>query len=218
MSLARKVWGVNSTSPVNQEFFIWVRKNLGLPKYWGRYLTEIPNVSSGLTKMEINFLRNKGIKILPIYNVVSEEIGYEHAQVAGRNAVYHARRLGFPKETVLFANLENLHNVDALWIRGWAETLIPSGYRAGFYHDSERGSFAQAFCQAVKDNNDIATQTILWSVETETGTSTERKAPRFNPATPSCRANVWLWQYGRDMNKGPIDTNLADERILNFLY
>ena len=218
MSLARKIWGVDSTSPVNQEVFDFVRKQLGIPKYWGRCLTEIPNVSSGLTKKEISFLRNKGIKVLPIYPVISEEIGYEQAQIAVRNAVYHARRLGFPTETVLFANIENVRNVNSLWIRGWVETLIPTGYRAGFYHNSVKGHFAEAYCQAVKENSEIAIQSILWSVEPETGASSERKAPRFNPLTPHCKANVWLWQYGRDFKQYSIDTNLADERLLHFLY
>ncbi|PMC35192.1 hypothetical protein CJ195_20130 [Bacillus sp. UMB0899] len=216
--MARKIWGVDSVGTVDQDFYNTVRKQLGVPKYWGRNLTEIPNVTSGLTKMEINFLRNKGIKILPIYTIINKEIGYEQAQIAGRNAVYHARRLGFPQETVIFANIENLDNVNALWIRGWVETLLTTGYRAGFHHLSQNGDFTQAFCQVVKENHDISLQAILWSAETETGISSERKAPRFNPVTPNCKANVWLWKYGRDFNNDLINTNLADERVLKFLY
>lgn len=218
MSLARKIWGVDSTDPVDQELFSYVRSQFGLPKYWGRNLTEIPNVSSGLTKEEIRFLRKKGIKVLPIYNVITEAVGYDQAQIAVRNAVFHARRLGFPKETILFANIENCLNVNSLWIRGWVETLIPTGYRSGLYHDPINGDFAKAYCQAVKENNEVAIQVILWSAESENGATSERKAPRFNPVTPNCRANVWLWQYGRNANQCPIDTNLADERLLNFLY
>ncbi len=218
MSLARKIWGIDSMDSVDQDFFIQVKRYLGSPKYWGRYLTETPNETSGITKAEISFLRNKGIKILPIYNVVNQEIGYEHAQLAGRNAIYHARRLGFPKETVLFANIENLQSVNAFWIRGWVETLFTTGYRAGFYYQTVEGDFLQAFCQAVTENKDIASQAILWCAEPEMGATSERKAPRFNPVTPNCKANVWLWKYGRDFNNHSIDTNLADERILKFLY
>jgi hypothetical protein len=217
-SLARKVWGVDSSNPVDQELYDCVKNQYGLPKYWGRYLTERPNVSSGLTKDEIGFIRSKGIKILPIYNVINEAVGYEEARIAARNAVFHARRLGIPKNIILFANVEHFFNVDAAWIMGWVETLIPSGYRSGFYHDPVKGDFSQAYCQAVQQNNDVAVQAILWSAEPETGATSERKAPKYNPATPSCKANVWLWQYGRDAKKYPIDTNLADERVLNYLF
>ncbi|HZH61655.1 MAG TPA: glycoside hydrolase domain-containing protein [Metabacillus sp.] len=216
--MARKIWGVDSVDPVNQELFNYVKSQFGLPKYWGRYLTEIPNVSSGLTKEEMIFLRNKGIKVLPIYNVSNEAIGYDQAQIAVRNAVYHARRLEFPKETILFANIENFFNVNSLWIRVWVETLIQTGYMPGFYHNSLNGDFSRAYCQAVKENNEVAIQAILWSAEPEIGATSERKAPRFNPVTPNCKANVWVWQYGRDAKQCQIDTNLADERLLNFLF
>jgi hypothetical protein len=217
-SLARKVWGVNSSIPVDQELYESVRNKFGSPKFWGRYLTERANLSSGLSKEEINFIRSKGIKILPIYNVITEAVGYEEARVAARNAVYHARRLGFPKNIALFANVEHFYKVDAEWITGWVETLLPSGYRSGFYHDSVKGDFSQAYCQAVQQNNEVAVQGLLWSAEPETGATSERKAPRFNPAKPNCKANVWVWQYGQDAKKCPIDTNLADERVLEYLY
>ncbi|WP_226666056.1 glycoside hydrolase domain-containing protein [Metabacillus litoralis] len=216
--MARKIWGVDSANPVDKEFFECVKKKYGVPKYWGRYLTEIPNVSRGLTKSEIGFLRSKDIKILPIYNVIREAIGYEEAQLAARNAVFHARRLGIPTNTIIFANVEKFFNVDSSWIRGWVETFIPSGYKAGFYNDSVEGDFAEAYCEAVKENSEVAVQTILWSAAPELGATSERKAPKFKPASPDCKANVWLWQYGRDAKHCPIDTNLADERVLNYLY
>ena len=218
VSLARKVWGVDSAYTVNQELYDCVRKRFGLPKFWGRYLTHIPKVSNGLTKQEITFIRSKGIKVLPIYNVIREAVGYDEAQIAVRNAVYHARRLDLPQGTVLFANVENFFNVDSAWIRGWVETLLLTGYQSGFYHDPVEGDFTQAYCQAVQENNEIALQAILWSAEPEPGVTSERKAPKYNPATPNCNANVWVWQYGRDAMKCQIDTNLADERVLNYLY
>ncbi|MFC0270697.1 glycoside hydrolase domain-containing protein [Metabacillus herbersteinensis] len=216
--MARKVWGVDSTNKVNPELYNCVTKKLGTPKFWGRYLTEIQNVSSGLTKMEISYIRSKGMKVLPIYNVLSNAVGYEQAQVAGRNAVFHARRLGIPNNIALFASIENFFQVDAAWVRGWVETIYPTGYRPGFYHDPVEGNFANAYCEAVQQNNEVANQGILWSAEPETGVCSERKAPKYKPATPNCNGNVWVWQYGRDAVTCPVDTNLADERVLAYLY
>lgn len=217
-SLARKVWGVDSANPVDQELYDYVKRQFGVPKYWCRYLTERANVSSGLTKEEISFIRGKGVKILPIYNVMNEAVGYEEARLSARNAVFHARRLGIPKNIVLFADVEHLFKVDEAWIRGWIETLLPSGYRSGIFHDPVKGDFLEAYCQAVQQNNEVVIQAILWSAGPETGATSERKAPRFTPATPKCKANVLVWQYGRNTRKCPINTNLADERVLNYLY
>lgn len=216
--VARKVWGVDSTNTVNRDLYECVKNNFGLPKFWGRYLTERPNASSGLSKFEINYIHSKGMKVLPIYNVISEAVGYDEGRIAARNAVFHARRLNIPQNIVLFANIGKIFNVDANWIKAWVETILPTGYRPGLYHDPIEGQFAAAYCEAVKQNNEVALQSILWSTQPEPGVTSERKAPRFNPDMPKCKGNVWIWQYGRDAVKCPIDTNLADERLLAYLY
>ncbi|MFT4415204.1 glycoside hydrolase domain-containing protein [Fredinandcohnia humi] len=216
--MPRYVWGVDSAASVDEELYNCVKNNFGNPKFWGRYLSEVPNVSAGLTREEISFLRNRGIKVLPIYNVFTEATGYSRGQIAARNAVFNARRLGIPNNVALFANVERFFAVDEAWIRGWVESLFPTGYRSGIYHDPVEGGFAQAYCEAVRKNSQVAIQAILWSAEPEPGVTRERNAPAFKPATPNCKANVWIWQYGRDADQCPIDTNLADQRTLNYLY
>ncbi|MCH1623965.1 glycoside hydrolase domain-containing protein [Ferdinandcohnia quinoae] len=216
--MPRYVWGVDSAAVVNEDLYTCVKNNFGNPRFWGRYLTAIPNVSEGLTKEEIAFIRNKGIKVLPIYNVFSEAIGYSRGQIAARNAVFNARRLGIPNNTAIFANVEHFFEVDEGWLRGWVESMYPTGFRSGIYNDPVKGGFSNAYCEAVKKNNQIATQAILWSAEPEPGVTKERNAPKFKPATPNCKANVWVWQYGRDSKQCPIDTNLADQRLLAYLY
>jgi hypothetical protein len=216
--MPRYIWGVDSAATVNEELYSCVKANYGTPKYWGRYLSEVPNVSEGLTREEISFIQNKGMKVLPIYNVFTEAIGYSNGQITARNAVYNARRLGIPSNVALFANVEGFFNVDEAWIRGWVESLFPTGYRPGIYHDPVEGGFANSYCQAVAKNNQVAIQSILWSAEPDPGVTKERNAPRYKPAVPKCKSNVWLWQYGRDAPDCPIDTNLMDQRVLNYLY
>lgn len=216
--MPRYVWGVDSAASVDEELYSCVKQNFGNPKFWGRYLSEVPNVSAGLTREEISFLRNRGIKILPIYNVFSDAVGYEKGQIAARNAVFNARRLAIPNNVALFANVERFFAVDEAWIRGWVESIYPSGFRPGIYHDPVEGAFAAAYCEAVRNNSQIGVQAILWSAEPETGVTRERHAPAFKPASPKCKANTWVWQYGRDADQCPIDTNLADQRAMNFLF
>ncbi|WP_099353617.1 glycoside hydrolase domain-containing protein [Fredinandcohnia onubensis] len=216
--MPRYVWGVDSAATADEELYTFVKSKLGNPKFWGRYLSEVPDVSAGLTRAEISFLRNRGIKVLPIYNVFSDAIGYEKGQIAARNAVFNARRLGIPNNVALFASVERFSAVDEAWIRGWVESIYPSGFRPGLYNDPVKGDFSVAYCEAVRKNRQIAVQTILWSAEPEPGVTKERNAPTFKPISPKCKANVWVWQYGKDSEDCPIDTNLADQRALNYLY
>jgi Domain of unknown function (DUF1906) len=216
--MAKGVWGVDSAQAVTEQLFQCVKNELGYPKFWGRYLTNVPDVSDGLTKEEITRLRNYGIKVMPVYNAFREAVGYANGQVAARNAVFHARRLGIPTNKVLFANIEDFFSVDASWIVAWVETMHPTGYRPGVYADLTKGDFASAYCEAIQANNQVAVQTIIWSSAPRPGTTKEQKAPKYQPAAPNCKANVWVWQYGRDAASCPVDTNLADRRLLDFLY
>lgn len=196
-----------------------VRNDFGSPTFWGRYLSDVQGASTGLTKNEIQFLRKRGIKILPIYNAFRDAIDYRQGRIAANNAIFHAKRLGIPKNTVIFANVERFFKVDEAWLRGWVDALYPTGYRPGFYYDPLEGGFNVAYCEAVKHDEKMAQQAILWSAKPELGVSKKQKAPRsFKPKKPNCKANVWVWQYGRDSQTCPIDTNIADKRILGFLH
>lgn len=211
--MAPKLWGVDSAQLVTKELYDCVLKNYGKPNYWGRYLTTVPNASDGLTKEEIQFLHNSGTRVMPIYNNFRAAVGYDQGKIAAVNAVFHARRLGFPKGKLIFANVERFFDVDGAWIRGWVDGMFPTGYRPGIYHDPVKGGFSAAYCQAVGEDANVADQTVLWSAEPETGISKARRAPRFNPAGPPCKGNVWAWQYGRNAPNCPIDTNLIDRRV-----
>lgn len=108
--------------------------------------------------------------------------------------------------------------MDAEWIKGYVDVFYPSGYRPGFYHDPVEGNFSSAYCQAVSENEQVAIQSILWSAEPDPGVTRRREAPAYNPQRPPCRENVWGWQYGRDAESCPIDTNLIDERLYEMLW
>jgi hypothetical protein len=216
--MARGIWGVDSAAKVTEKSFTCVKSRLGYPKYWGRYLTDVPSVSDGLTKSEITFLRNHGVKIVPIYNKFKKAVGYAQGRTAAVNTLFHARRLGIPKNKVLFANIEDYFEVDEAWIRGWVEAIYPSGYRPGIYHDPIKGMFSAAYCEAVQNNSLVAKQPGLWSSTPRPGTTKEQSAPAFKPAAPKCESNVGLWQYGRDSSVCPVDTNLALRKLLDYLY
>src|SRR5690554_4350592 len=109
------IWGIDSASRATEELYHCVKNNYGNPDIWGRYLNTIENVSDGLTREEINFLKNKGIKILPIYNNFREAVGIQAGRIAAQNAIFHAQRLGIPEGVFIFANVERFFEVDSEW-------------------------------------------------------------------------------------------------------
>lgn len=216
--MAKGLWGVDSAAIANESLYQCVRNNYGHPKYWGRYLVTVPNAAEGLTATEVAFLHQKGIRILPIYSAFKEATGYSKGQVNARNAVFHAKRLKVPKNTVLFANVERFFSVDEAWIRGWVDAMYPSGYKPGFYHDPVKGNFSNAYCVAAANSERVKRQSILWSAEPEPGASPEAEAPKFAPTMPQCDGNVWGWQYGRDSKTCPIDTNVITQQLYKYLW
>ncbi|WP_102028869.1 glycoside hydrolase domain-containing protein [Salirhabdus sp. Marseille-P4669] len=212
------IWGVDSSTNVTTELYNCVLNNFGKPEFWGRYLTTVPNASEGLTQEEMELLHNSGTRILPIYNKFTESRGYRAGRVIAQNAAFHAKRLGFPKGTVLYANVERFFSVDEAWIRGYVDAMFTTDYKPGFYHDPVEGNFSKAYCDAVANNEKVSQQSVLWSAEPEPGVTRRREAPTFNPRKVPCNANVWGWQYGRDAESCPIDTNLVDERMFNMMW
>ncbi|TCT19631.1 uncharacterized protein DUF1906 [Melghiribacillus thermohalophilus] len=212
------VWGVDSAARATEDLYNCVLNNFGKPEFWGRYLTTVEGASEGLTREEVELLHNSGTKVLPIYNRFRDATGNRQGRVTARNTIFQAERLGIPKGTVLFANVERFFDVDAEWIKGYVDVFYPSGYRPGFYHDPVEGNFSSAYCQAVSENEQVAIQSILWSAEPDPGVTRRREAPAYNPQRPPCRENVWGWQYGRDAESCPIDTNLIDERLYEMLW
>ncbi|WP_088104263.1 glycoside hydrolase domain-containing protein [Halalkalibacter urbisdiaboli] len=206
-------WGVDSAAAVTEGLYQCVVDNFGQPDFWGRYLREIPNVNDGLTPEEVQFIRNRGMKILPIYNNFTEALGTRAGTVSARNAIFHARRLNIENGSFIFANIEHFFDVDADWMIAWVETLYNSPYRPGFYGDPDKGSFNQSYCEAVSRNRRVFEQSVIWSAEPEPGPSPKFRIPRYNPSRPNCDANVWAWQYGRDADECPIDTVLMEQPL-----
>lgn len=209
-------WGVDSSQPVTNELYHSVQSTYGKPEFWGRYLTRVEGSVEGLTENEIELLHNSDTKILPIYNDFRQAVGESHAKVVAMNAAYHAKRLGLKKGTIIFARMGNLE-VDSGWIKGYVGYLYNTDYKPGFLYKID-GSFEEAYCQAADQDRRVANQAVLWNTEPHTGVTNEEDAPNFEPTTPNCDANVWAWQYGRDAEELPINTNLIDSRLLPMLY
>lgn len=216
--MPREIWGVDSAARVTDDLYNCVINNFGKPLYWGRYLSPVQNVADGLTEGEIGFIRQKGVRILPIYNDFNRATGYRNGRVAASNAIFHAQRLGFPKGNFLFANTEKDFIIDEAWIRGWVDAMYPSGYKPGIYAAPSLTSFNEAYCTAASNNEEVSKQLVIWSQEPTPGPTTKDDAPAYQPIAPPCLANVWGWQYGENAEECPIDTNLIEPRLYENLW
>jgi hypothetical protein len=214
----KEIWGVDSAARVTSDLYSCVVKNFGKPRYWGRYLTTIPDVSDGLTQQEVRYLHSNNVKIVPIYNNFNAAVGYRSGRVTAINATYQARKLGVPTGTFIFANIEKFFDVDESWIRGWVDAMIPSGFRPGIYADPSTTKFNRAYCTAVSTEAKVGEQVVIWSQEPTPGVTKKANAPAYKPVTPPCIANVWAWQYGENAEECPIDTNLMEPRLFQALW
>lgn len=211
-------WGVDSAEDVTEDLFQCVMRNFGYPRFWGRYLERVPLISEGLTRQEISFIHSKGIKLLPIYNSSREAKGYQQGIAAANNAAFNAQILGIPQGILLFADIEPYFPIDAEWILGWTEAIVINGYKSGIYNDPTTGGFNKAFCNAVKEDENVKLLNILWSAQPVLEPSGPQNPPDYQPKAPACGGNVWVWQYSRDAASCPIDTNLADSNLVNILW
>jgi hypothetical protein len=216
--MVKTYWGVDSSASVTSDVYNNVLKRFGKPLFWGRCLTTVDGYSEGLSRAEIEFLRSRGTKLLPIYNNFTSATGFRSGMTSAVDAVSSARRMGIPMGVPIFANLEQSSDVDGAWLRGWYEGIQSKGYTAGYYQDLSEEEFKNSFSAAAKENEKLLTDTILWSAEASSRPSGERNAPAYNPRTPSHSANVWSWKYGGDSETGAIDTNLATKALYDRLW
>ncbi|ULT56623.1 DUF1906 domain-containing protein [Neobacillus drentensis] len=212
------VWGVDTASRVDQAFLQCVKDNYGAPAVFGRYLETKGDVSIGLSKEEVNFLHQQGIKILPIFNHFKEAVGYQNGVAEAKEAIAYAQKIGIPKGVAIFADIEPTYPVDEAFIRGWVETLNSSPYKPGIYGvftpDSQ---LSAAYQVAVSKNKNLQTQTILWSSNPDPGVTKKNKAPAFQPGAPK-NMKISIWQYGIDGKTCNIDTNLTQSTVLDQLW
>ncbi|MBY0124518.1 glycoside hydrolase domain-containing protein [Bacillus sp. S/N-304-OC-R1] len=209
-------WGVDSADKVDQAFLGCITENFGEPKAFGRYLGSKEGVSAGITTEEAQFLHEKAIKIMVIYNHFTDATKLENGEAEAKAAIALAQELGIPEGVAIFADIEPNYPVDAEFIQEWVHTLQSSPYKPGIYgvftSDSNNTS---AYNKAIETNKSIQNETIIWSSNPVIGVTQKGKAPAYKPNAPET-IDVQIWQYGIDGQSCNIDTNLIKSEALEF--
>lgn len=212
------LWGVDTASPLDQAFLQCVVDNFGKPAVFGRYLETKEGVSTGLTPEEVELLHQQGIKIIPIYNHFTNATTYESGVQEAQAAIAYAQQIGIPEGKAIFADIEPTYPVDEAFIHGWVETLLGSPYKPGIYGVfTNESALTAAYQAAIAANQNVQSQTIIWSSNPDPGVTPQTNAPEFQPGAPE-NVPVSIWQYGIDGETCNIDTNLIQSNILDFLW
>jgi glycoside hydrolase-like protein len=212
----RILWGVDSckafTTTGADGLIYQVGASLGMPDFWGRYLTD--TVCPGISSAEIALAAHYGMGILPIYNAYncSNVAGYAAGKRYAAAATTAAARLGIPQGRALAIDIEppgdacpGAANVDAAFIQGWYDGVAGAGYVPAYYGNGTAGSeFGSAWCAAVSAQPAVGSYSYLWSFEPSLlGSYNRASAPGYSPNQTGCAGPMAAWQYQISANSNP---------------
>ena len=206
----RILWGVDSCKAFTSSstgadgLLPQVASRLGMPDFWGRYLTD--TVCPGISSAEIAAAAHFHIGILPIYNAYncSNVVGYDAGKRYAAAATDAAAGLGIPQGRALAIDIEppgdacpGAASVDAGFIQGWYDGVAGAGYVAAYYGNGTGGSeFGSAWCAAVAAQPAVGSYSYLWSFEPSLLGSYDRaSAPGYAPNQTGCAGPMAAWQY-----------------------
>ena len=201
------LWGVDSWTPVTQPSIDSVTANLGKPDFWGRYIGQTANAPD-MTAGEATLAHNNGIKILPIFSEFAQGSTSGHSQGVyfAQYAATAASSLGIPAGTMIAIDIEPSSFVDAAFIQGWYDGMVPKGYVPAVYefpYTQSNRYFATAYCTAVANEPAIGSNMLLWSYEPSLSHVSRASAYTFAPAAPGCANQTVAWQYNLSAGSNP---------------
>jgi hypothetical protein len=206
----RILWGVDSCKAFTSSatgadgLLPQVQSSLGMPDFWGRYLTD--TACPGISSAEIAAAAHFQMGILPIYNAYdcSNVVGYDAGTRYSAAATAAASDLGIPEGRALAIDIEppgdecpGAANVDAGFIQGWYDGVAGAGYVPAYYGNGTAGSeFGSAWCAAVAAQPAVGAYSYLWSFEPSLlGSYNRATAPGYSPNQTGCAGRMAAWQY-----------------------
>lgn len=220
-------WGVDSAQPANsmvqgQTLLDFITQQCGqAPTFGGRYI----GGNFALTSLEVEFLHDKGCRILVIYNgarnsPASVQGGLAEGANDANKAIAAAQALGVPDGVWIYADVEAGWQPSSAWFQGWSDTMFNSqfGGAGGVYgnpHKTNAANFNVPYCDAFNNDSNMqgtdSNAAYIYSSEPEPGCTAAANAPAFTPDMPPCNPNTVIWQYAENCFKGLVDQDLAND-------
>ena len=222
--VSRLLFGADSKVPAddvlqnNLTEFEWVKRNKLYPVFFGRNIVG----EDSLTKEEIDFLHEKGCKIVPIYRSSTQKKTDEQGMSEAEKIVSVASKLDIPHGTVIFFEFKDAEKVSRDFMRGYAKKLISKGYIPGFKANTDaKFSFDKEFSRGMQTNRRVFSECLIWAVspsleEYDRITTSHLIHPdEWKPFAPSgiTRNEIAIWQYGKNCH--PIYDDVGRETTFN---
>ena len=202
----------------NLDEFEWVERNKLYPNFWGRAI----NGENSITKEEIGFLHEKGCKIAAIYTENSGKATEEQGKETAKRMTIRAIELDIPAGTALFLAVDENDEMTRNYMRGYAETIVASGYIPGFMANTDaKYPFDRELSRGMQTDREIFEKCLVWATaptfaEYERVTTTHLIHPdNWKPYAPSgiTRSQIAIWRYGKSCH--PIHSDSDREVIFN---
>ena len=183
--------------------FEWAVRNKIYPNFVGRNI----NGENSLNREEIKFLHSKGCKIALIYSAEGEKKSEEQGKLLAKKIDIRAIELGIPEGVAVFLEIRENETATRDFMLGFAKGMIAAGYTPAFKANTDATySFDREFSRGMQTNKDVFSQCLVWAVsptvvEYDGITTTHLIHPdNWMPYAPSGikRADIAIWQYGRD--------------------
>jgi len=172
-------------------------------------------VSTGLDKDEVNLLHDNDVRILVIYNHLSDATGYDRGVEHAEQAINDAKDLDIPDGVAIFGDIEPSFPVDAAFMEGWYDTFSESAYEPALYGIFDDGSDLLEAYNAM--DQEPQENTVVWTAFPQNDITTKDNAPDYNPQGPE-NALVYGWQYAIESDQCNIDTNLFQDEMIDYLW
>jgi Rv2525c-like, glycoside hydrolase-like domain len=200
-------WGVDSVDAITQAEVDSVTTSLGKPDFFGRYIGQLAG-GYNMKVSDATVAHSNGIRILPIFSEFAQGTTSTHATGVyfAQYAATAARRLGIPAGRMIAVDIEPSSYVDAAFIQGWYDGMLPGGYVPAIYENPYTGTnryFPGAYCTAVANEPAIASNLLLWSYEPSLAHQTRANAYKFAPDAPGCANQTVAWQYNLSAGSNP---------------
>ena len=211
-------WGIDTAGNIKQSDYQCISKNYGKPAFVDRYLGNLNDVSTGLTKEEVNFLHSKSIKILPIHNSFTKATGLENGKKEADEDIKLSKAVVVKDGVVIMVDIEPKFSIDPDFLIGWTDTMLKSKYIPGVYGDFGDNDLVNAYKVAVKKDQSVKDKLILWTNQPSIGVTSRNKAPnKFKGQSPN-NDETLAWQYGIKSKQCNIDTDLGVHDLLDLLW
>lgn len=212
-------FGVSSNTPSNTKLsngytlYDWVMRQRCFPAFWGRPISG----NNAITKEEIAFLKDKGCKILLLFNDFTEaQISSNNGENDALQIVEKIHELGVPQwENIAVAvDIPSEWSVNHNWMLGFATVLNANGIvpafigntdsSKNFNFDRQSSHYVQAF------GSEKPFETIFGAKEPKV----EGEPTTWTPFAPSALVpeDIKLWECGKMFYH---DIELIEQYIIN---